>query len=485
MKKKTLFMLILLIVVLINIFPLKPSNRYPHSDDIKNYTLKNTYIDFFGQPVTKYTTDYSFKTKDKGSIVVVSDDWGNEIPIFSNFPPSLIAKYDSNLEQIWSIGGIDGILIDNYHVYIYDVVELNDRSIVGVGKAILTDNSNEGDLVLLKLNQNGDIISLKLFSQLEIQDYDSIYNNYQDIEMVVTKDGGYTLTMYNNVHGKKIIMHFNEDGILMWCVNNIYDYNFTNLIKDQDDNYYLKGRLLNINKIIKISSTGVLLWENNYDFNITSLYISTKNQLIASGYQDGERILNKKVSYFLLLENDYNANYIYNNTTCAITAQIDHNTGKVNWKNDYNFDNRDVYLNKSTTEDSDGNLYSYIQADYLKYDNPEMIVKYSSNGKRLGEMFINTSFGDTSAYVSNEIAVSITDDRLSFFSIKNNGYRFINLDDVTWQKANLIDYSKLQIYQNALIFRLWINRIFLIGGIGYLIYIELKYKKAHKYYPFE
>ncbi len=496
-KKKIIFISVLLVIILLNIFPLKPNYKSPTKENIMNSNLTTHVIDSFrGVAFSSYTKYQDLQTSDGGYIVTAADFMGvGHYRTDNSDLISLITKFNNDFQQVWSIGGNDGILIDNHYIYIYKIAELNDGNYVGIGKATLKSdelsdglNTNavhnaQGDLVLLKISSEGDIVFTKSFNDLDINDY--IYNypdyegNFFSFDITSTSDDGFTIVTNNSKIENTLIAHFSKDAILSWHKLINFDEQTrceVSMVSDAFDNYYLYGlsyhNVYNLNKIVKISSQGIIKWEQNYNFSIENMNI-LNNQLIISGSKSPSDLLNQKISYLFFINTDNNGVGYHN---FAVNSSVDTDTGKVKWVNYYNL--KDFHtISISATTDNDKSIYSYVITSYAS-STYEMVIKYNLKGKKVGETILNKSYNDywPQAYST---FMNINSDQIVLVDSRDKSYNTINLNELVWSNPQNINYNEIKFYQEFLIIRVWINRIVLLSMIAIFAYSSIKYDRYY------
>jgi hypothetical protein len=406
---------------------------------------------------------------------------------------SLLNKYDENDQLVWSTGGIEGISYSDYFLYFGDIIELGNGDIIGIGKAYHTINPELSDLVLVRFNPlTGEILSVNLFNDMNIPRTELNYSlTISSIKTIKTSDQGFTIlsSIYNyDTQSQSYLMtHFIGDELqsfhmiasphIDWKFNVSFEgMSFEGFVVDQNGDYYMHSDEM----IIKLSPSGDIIWEKEYDFDISTIYISNQNDLIIVGSQFLPSIKLLDENSFLKLDsiscdNNWIDCDINGNPGIIVSETV---SGERNWMDSLFFTNKNIrYL--SIEEDDENNLYIFTSHNenilYNSTSHNGLVIKYNQSGKRLGEFLTNDLESEERInHNINRLQMNLNENKLKFYDFAEGSYKQVNLDDVDWYKQKTYDYNTYMAYNNYITIRVWINRIVFIGlPVGFIITLYL------------
>ena len=227
--------------------------------------VKQTTDDNFVAVGNSYSTDGDLTGLNKG---------GND---------GIIVKYDRNGVITWAknFGGTEydefyDVAIDNYGNYVATGITCsNDGDMAGL-------NPDECDALIVKYDYNGNLIWRNIFGGSAEEYTHKIVATNDDFYVVVgytdSTDGDFLGLSYGNDEGDGVIAKFTQNGDLVWVkINGGSEYDSLNAIVVEDDSYVAfgtsnstDGNYLNKNKgledgtMSKYDLDGNLLWTKNY-----------------------------------------------------------------------------------------------------------------------------------------------------------------------------------------------------------------------------
>lgn len=291
----------------------------------------------------------------------------------SSYCDAIIVKYNQNGELIWekSIGGqLDDELISAIHT--------NDGGYVVAGTSSSNDidgliNYGSKDVIILKYDSNGTLLWKKTWGS-------TLTDNFQNI--ILTKDN-YIILVVNGT----TLVKYNQDGDIMWQKELTEDSEnvYSSISITPENDIIAAGRFRNIDGIenrdnssdaiiIKYDQKGNVLWYktwggNNYE-NIHSMSLTKEGDIIVVGnYNSSDIDGMPKESEQGAMILKYNKN------------------GELLWQKSYNHSSIQQFDSVKITQNEDiiiGGSFSTIYDEYPENDQI-IIIKYNKDGNIVWE----------------------------------------------------------------------------------------------------
>lgn len=255
--------------------------------------------------------------KGKANSIINTNDGGYAIT--GQYEEGLyVLKLNSNFQKIW-----EKTIVTTGDEYGYDIIQTQDGNLVVLGSVYATYNVNDGDVYVIKLSQNGEILWQKTFesnrrgfsiietstndlviagrkdgysnllelSSLGEMKTDKIFNNSWVLDCIIkTMDGGYAVTGWTGYGGNFITMKLDTNFESEW-VNTSQEGRAYSMVQTDDAGFVVFGDNFGTgNSIIKIDKSGNYLWtkyfcQNSGTGNEMRTIIRTKdNNLMLAGF---------------------------------------------------------------------------------------------------------------------------------------------------------------------------------------------------------
>lgn len=474
-KSMMVFSIILIvtsITIIFNIFPDYEINDFGINDAKTSKITTYTNLDFntlsFAKSDIKITDDGNYIVSYYNNPMSCFHIGEVCTPVFYN--SSKITYFNQDYNELWSLGGnvanAKNILYDNHQYTSYAIDQLEDGRFISLGRAVELDSNILYNAFMI-INQAGQITEMHY---LDYQQYLIQSNSqYNDLEIIQTDDGGFTLKYIDSVSGS-LLVHYDRN------LEEVWHYLFSDIEKGMsrsyletlnyvDNTYYV----LTDKTVTSLSSDGTELWKKTFDFTITSIN-SIDGDLVLSGKED-KYIINPNSSYKIgdssLLVNSFKTIRI--NSLGDIILDTEHLSLAQ--------DNTDL-ATRYTFSDEVGNIYNLlIDIEYsTNLDYQMYLLKFSNDGEFIGSETVEGTYNrydDLYHLAENHLYImnySYEDDVLKIFTPNTSIHREINIESLAFEDQMPIDFN-IGIYDSIVSTRVYLNNITRALIIGYLLYL--------------
>lgn len=243
----------------------------------------------------------------------------------SNYSDALIAKYDSELNEIW-----ENTYSGSKYEYYNSVIETKDGSIVATGVADeINGNAYPSKGLIVKYDKNGNQLWAKTEGGSSNDIFNSVIETSDNCYLVVGRFKSTDINGLNtNGNADAVIFKYNSDGENIWKKSyggSSYD-EFTSIVP-VDDGYIMLGStasndIVNITNteqwkclIVKYDTNFNFLWNRGYESGQQSSFLSgirlPNNNVIAVG----ETNTISEIQHGILIEYDNEGNIVYTQET--------------------------------------------------------------------------------------------------------------------------------------------------------------------------
>lgn len=261
---------------------------------------------------TTATVLNDFEVESNGNIVVAG-----QVHEDQNFTDSaLVAKFDNSFNLIWS-----KILTDSASYY-------NKAGSVNLDPSgnIYISGISDYNILTIKYNSSGNLLWLNKFSCQT--HYSSVFkvpltflDNSQNLFITSSK-----LAVLGNDTSKTILLKYNSSGMLQWSG----EYNISNSgteiprnIFPFNSDIYIDVNYYDDSYLVKISSTGQLVWQKSMDHKVNYMGIDNENKILTTGYKNAYQRKDLCLEKFNLDGSTYSSyTYSYNGSGTDNTTKF-------------------------------------------------------------------------------------------------------------------------------------------------------------------
>ncbi len=268
------------------------------------YILK---LNKFGDTIWTKSYGYAYRdwaqdiqiTSDGGYIVAGRKNYYVNIEQGSMYGDIWILKLKSNGDTLWTktYGG-------QYNDYANSIKQTFDGGYIVAGAKDNYGINKSSKTWILKLDQNGDTLWTKTFHLSAISEAKSI---------IQTLGGDFVFTGTGNV------FKLSYTGDSIWC-KSLNSFNGNDIIQSNDSNFITAGFFNNSDdKIIKLDSTGNVVWENRYSpsqgyyYKSNSLAINKSGDIISVGQRINTNDVRNTPDDLWIKKNLSNGNRVWTN----------------------------------------------------------------------------------------------------------------------------------------------------------------------------
>jgi len=349
---------------------------------------------------------------------------------------ALLIKLDSQGNIIWSktFGGDQSILLN-------PVLQTSDGYYILGGNIVYSD-SNTTDLLLIKLDSQGNIIWSKTFG-----------GDQKDVlfSVLQTPDGGYIAAGYTKSFGAGnhdfLLIKLDSQGNIIWSKTFGGDQNdfLTSLQQTLDGGYIIGGISRSFNSkhhfdtlLIKVDSQGNIIWSKTFEKGGTIILLKQTN--------DGGCLVSGIISSF----KDNNGSIILN---LPFLMKLD-SEGKIIWEKQYQIET-EVFIPSFIEKTNDGgyilggltekNISLFIKTDFQgdviwarmfggdEFDDLETIIQTSDGGYVLGgsaQLLNSDNFDCLMIKMNSEGKINNCDDRFTDVLMMTYNDNYLNSQNV-------------------------------------------------------
>ena len=449
------------------------------------YTLTNNDYSHFSP-----FKDYDISYHDDGRYVIAC---GNNKNVYGNLNEPLtepfmiyskIVMHDKNGQVLWHTDDLSPntyeLIYDNHRLDARSIEFLEDGNIGIFGLSIDLDTNIIFHTIVI-LDDLGNLVKL---IDLDIANHGFTIWGEHDYYDIVSTDKGFTVEIDTTFRGS-VMFHFDETYTYQWHVITDLPLN-SNVSIGMAEEAYLDTLvytnqayyILNDSTIKKYNDTGILLWEQTYDFYVDGFDV----------FDDEIVLLSTRKQSYLVKENTFELRKNQRSITYIDVTRIDLVDGSI--KDTFSFQNNQLstefdkisLYGHYTLKDDHGHYYVLahdLQQRYIpSYDSVYMIMLFDSNFKYQGFSTIQIEDIGSQALADllHKTSNYIENDQLYINGVLASNQVAINLSELGFDEVSM--QVSMVLYNTVTTLSVYMANIsvyLLIGSL--LVYLVLAYTK--------